>query len=980
MLHITETDNAGKKKYRKSYTDCRTALVNLFVASDKSPSEKFCDKLRKAMKGIKRHAASARGQDGGRLETGKAALSFQVYRALCKWILEDDDGVFAHCFLTLTWNLMCRSKNTVSIHRAHMEWRDDCLGIMFAHTKTDPTGDNAMRCRHVYANPFEPELCAITSLARYLLSNPSTSGWQVCLFEGTHQYDRFRKALDRTLENHRDEVVNLGMNPDDIGVHSIRKGAATYVCNGTEGTVSFAAVCRRAGWTMGNVKDRYIHHDAAGDHVVGRCVAGLNLNSKDFCVSSPVFDTSVEKKDFQNDVDSAINSTFGDILPKYRPLARHLLASLIFHHDFHQKKISRNSRFRSTVAFRQLHLQTIKSHVVTCFPWKNIQGLWKVNFTGLMPLSLMFQEFEKQSIKIDNMETSILGRLETLFEEHAERLFSDKGGLNGGAVSIEILREQLLDPILKKLGGMSSQSKNDADAKSPAIHPLMCSMNVAPDPGSFEFNTKASPFDAWIHFHHGEERTLASSRIVRSIPWSKLQEVHLKGKVERGKKTKNFPQRNNLYLLKDLCHRLDTAANIDSKKKAPSIKEMQILFRSKPVQDLFDRFQTTNQGRHRRLAQLGWPTLARLFQFGERKTTLIKQSKRPSPSATKARKRVKKEGGMGKPKIYQWYAQDNFYTKLSQQVLVEDLTGNESDNDDRSKKYGADDDDIYQVWEEKTGNLQKRSCNPCTARPLPLGAKMADCLRPNPSQPNLGRVIIHNESFANLMAPAAMLNDELTTGYLNLLMNHHMEYDGNVVKLGRSEPDFVQGLKAHLEKFGGESALSRYSRFLTDIECGASFIDWTTDDLIVLQIFDGPRMAGHWTLIIIDRTICNQESVVFFDSLPAYNPKLFENMKKLLMVTRVVSCTTTSWIRADIPKQGSASNDCGVFMCCLATAYLQAAITKRGTMSSFSGVEYRFCNSMSNTRTWGRLARSHMVESLETGEITEWNGGEIIFK
>ena len=68
---------------------------------------------------------------------------------------------------------------------------------------------------------------------------------------------------------------------------------------------------------MGNVKDRYIHHDAAGDHVVGRCVAGLNLNSKDFCVSSPVFDTSVEKKDFQNDVDSAITSTFGDILPKY---------------------------------------------------------------------------------------------------------------------------------------------------------------------------------------------------------------------------------------------------------------------------------------------------------------------------------------------------------------------------------------------------------------------------------------------------------------------------------------------------------------------------------------------------------------------------------------------------------------------------------------------------------------------------------------
>ncbi len=63
----------------------------------------------------------------------------------------------------------------------------------------------------------------------------------------------------------------MGMNPDDIGVHSICKGAATYVCNGTESPVSFPAVCRRAGWTMGDVKDRYIHHEAAGDNVASCC-------------------------------------------------------------------------------------------------------------------------------------------------------------------------------------------------------------------------------------------------------------------------------------------------------------------------------------------------------------------------------------------------------------------------------------------------------------------------------------------------------------------------------------------------------------------------------------------------------------------------------------------------------------------------------------------------------------------------------------
>jgi hypothetical protein len=47
-----------------------------------------------------------------------------------------------------------------------------------------------------------------------------------------------------------------GHHPTNIGVHSIRKGAATYCCNGTTVGVSFAAVCVQACWTMGNVKDQ----------------------------------------------------------------------------------------------------------------------------------------------------------------------------------------------------------------------------------------------------------------------------------------------------------------------------------------------------------------------------------------------------------------------------------------------------------------------------------------------------------------------------------------------------------------------------------------------------------------------------------------------------------------------------------------------------------------------------------------------------
>ena len=37
--------------------------------------------------------------------------------------------------LTVTWNLMCRSKNTVNVRIEHMEWEGDVMTVKFAHTK-----------------------------------------------------------------------------------------------------------------------------------------------------------------------------------------------------------------------------------------------------------------------------------------------------------------------------------------------------------------------------------------------------------------------------------------------------------------------------------------------------------------------------------------------------------------------------------------------------------------------------------------------------------------------------------------------------------------------------------------------------------------------------------------------------------------------------------------------------------------------------
>jgi hypothetical protein len=50
----------------------------------------------------------------------------------------------------------------------------------------------------------------------------------------------------------------------DIGIHSIRKGAASYLAS-LPGGPSYAAIFLQGGWTMGQVKDIYFHQMQAGN-------------------------------------------------------------------------------------------------------------------------------------------------------------------------------------------------------------------------------------------------------------------------------------------------------------------------------------------------------------------------------------------------------------------------------------------------------------------------------------------------------------------------------------------------------------------------------------------------------------------------------------------------------------------------------------------------------------------------------------------
>ena len=115
-----------------------------------------------------------------REKEGKAPMSVELYRRVCRWFVDWGtlDGIFAHTFTILSWNLAYHANKTAKIHLKDIEWASafDAYEIFFAHTKTDQTGKEAKYSRHVYANPTEPLVCPVLTLAffLFLLFEPAT--------------------------------------------------------------------------------------------------------------------------------------------------------------------------------------------------------------------------------------------------------------------------------------------------------------------------------------------------------------------------------------------------------------------------------------------------------------------------------------------------------------------------------------------------------------------------------------------------------------------------------------------------------------------------------------------------------------------------------------------------------------------------------------------------------------------------------------
>lgn len=354
--HIT-----GRPLTLQGYNGKRSAIHHLIRCHNgKGPGEDYLQDISTLWSGFRRknnllkrkraedNTENANGDDGDNnsddeddsdeFKEGKVAMSPELYRSVCKWLVEygSTDSIAAACFICLTWNLACRSHNTAELKFSHMSWtKFDCMQINFRHTKTDVEGKSKRKQRNLYSNINEYYIDFPFLLGLYLsccFTPTASQGGGYQLFPGSHKATtkRMRDALQMILRLHENEVTSLGYsNVKDIGLHSIRKGAASYLASMPCGP-SPVAICHRAGWSTGKVLDIYFQQLQSGDEFVGRCLSMLNFMSSDFAKSPAYFDPAIASAEFISDSVAEIFPCFHEI-GSIRRILQQCLASLIHH-------------------------------------------------------------------------------------------------------------------------------------------------------------------------------------------------------------------------------------------------------------------------------------------------------------------------------------------------------------------------------------------------------------------------------------------------------------------------------------------------------------------------------------------------------------------------------------------------------------------------------------------------------------------------
>ncbi len=448
----TRRDNNGNLLKTTAYETKRSPLHHLFRCHPglQSYPPGFKEEMDLLMGGFTRTVQTRRAHlgeiDDG---DGKKPLNPDLYRCLCRWFFElgTAEGHWAHCFLVCTWNLMCRANNTCTVKFSHISWHWDHLVIAFAQTKTDPRGQMEKYPRALYANPVDPLLCPVFALGCYLSTFGTAIDPQGNLFPGNSQYNRFSSMFARMLKDHEQEVLALGYdNLKDLGSHSVRKGATTFI-SGQPGGPSAMSICIRGGWSLGGVKDVYMTYQAEGDAYCGRMLSMLPIMQSTFASSPPKLETSPDDNTTNNNTTLPLSVAFDTVahcFPSFDNNGRlgatlqYCLASMAYHKDKVLALPMQHHLRRNVFLFTDaMLLSRVASHAKVKQPWDEPGPDGVPIFGSGIPQTVAVLVCQQQLL-------DELQQFKNNFEDTLNRVLDERNA-NAGGISETRMREIVND-------------------------------------------------------------------------------------------------------------------------------------------------------------------------------------------------------------------------------------------------------------------------------------------------------------------------------------------------------------------------------------------------------------------------------------------------------------------------------------------------------------------------------------------------------
>ena len=383
-----------------------SAIKYLYGMREVPMEAQVVKKLGEYLAGYKREVAQLKERGEMPMGEGKAPMSGCGYEFLASTALKQSQDftlvLLCHTFLLFAWNLMARAVTVSAIIYDHITWEEDALVIRIGRIKNDQDAKN-MHPRHVYANPLNPTICPVLSLALLVFCKPFAFEGTSRLVFGESGQSRFSEWLGKVANTCHEAIVAMGLILSEIGTHSFRKGVATFLSSCPSGPTAIS-IWLRAGWSLGAVQSRYIFEGPGGDQFVGRAATGLDLNSIDFAILPPHFNN--------RDGPALTNDQWNDILPGYetyypqsfRVALPYLLASLVYHSEWLQATLpAQHPLFRQRV-WTSGTITRLKSKVHMGKVFNPTTGM---KSTGIPPSVVLLAKFAELTAEMQDLRATM---------------------------------------------------------------------------------------------------------------------------------------------------------------------------------------------------------------------------------------------------------------------------------------------------------------------------------------------------------------------------------------------------------------------------------------------------------------------------------------------------------------------------------------------------------------------------------------------